>query len=391
MTRLGRILKTAAGFTMIEVLVVIVIMAIIYTVISLVYGELQKRSRDAKRKADITAIANSYETNYNYSTNQYLSLSKGTSAPGEANYYVLGPDSTGENLINEAFRVCAGMSNHPGGEGAYCDSPSEYCFCRESQSLVALGITPASTPGATATETPTVTPAATETPTPTPDVTTGLAGYWKLDETSGNAADSSGNNNNLTNNNGTTYADGKFGNAANFVAASSQSLSISDAAQTGLEGMAKYTFAAWINLTTASGSNPIITKSGNNGNSSYGFNHNNLSLGVGVTTNGYFGAPCSNNQASTSILSTGVWTHVAITYDGSDFRLYKNGDEQSSGSFPYSASGCTTANTSSDFSLGGGNQNGIFRYINGKIDEARVYNKALTDTEMSYLFSLTSF
>lgn len=49
----------------------------------------------------------------------------------------------------------------------------------------------------------------------------GLAGYWKLDESSGNAADSSGNSLTLTNNGTTPFAAGKYGNAADFTPASS--------------------------------------------------------------------------------------------------------------------------------------------------------------------------
>lgn len=42
----------------------------------------------------------------------------------------------------------------------------------------------------------------------------GLVGYWKMDESSGNAADSSGNGLTLTNNSSVAYAGGKFGNSA---------------------------------------------------------------------------------------------------------------------------------------------------------------------------------
>lgn len=54
----------------------------------------------------------------------------------------------------------------------------------------------------------------------------GLVGYWKMDETSGDAADSSGNSGALTNNGTTTYVAGKFGRGSEHVPASSQHFSI---------------------------------------------------------------------------------------------------------------------------------------------------------------------
>lgn len=51
----------------------------------------------------------------------------------------------------------------------------------------------------------------------------GLVGYWKMDESSGNANDSSGNSTTLTNTGTLPYLNGKFGNGADFTSASSQS------------------------------------------------------------------------------------------------------------------------------------------------------------------------
>src|SRR3990167_8305115 len=49
------------------------------------------------------------------------------------------------------------------------------------------------------------------------DITTGLAGHWKFDETSGtSASDSSGNNNTGTLTNGPTWTAGKIGGALSF-------------------------------------------------------------------------------------------------------------------------------------------------------------------------------
>lgn len=50
----------------------------------------------------------------------------------------------------------------------------------------------------------------------------GLVGYWKMDESSGDATDYSGNSITLTNNSSTTFVGGKFGNGSEYVPASTQ-------------------------------------------------------------------------------------------------------------------------------------------------------------------------
>lgn len=57
---------------------------------------------------------------------------------------------------------------------------------------------------------------------------TGLSLYVKFNESSGNAADSSGNGFTLVNNGTVTYVAGKIGNAANFVSGSSQYFLLAD-------------------------------------------------------------------------------------------------------------------------------------------------------------------
>jgi hypothetical protein len=53
-------------------------------------------------------------------------------------------------------------------------------------------------------------------------ISDGLVGYWKMDESSGNALDSSGNGYTLTNNGSTPYVGGKFGNGIDLESTSSQ-------------------------------------------------------------------------------------------------------------------------------------------------------------------------
>jgi hypothetical protein len=70
-----------------------------------------------------------------------------------------------------------------------------------------------------------------------------------------------------------------------------------------------------------------------------------------------------------------AWTHVALTYDGSSLRLYVNGTQVAS-----TAAAGTIQSSTNPLWIGGNNPYG--EYFQGLIDEARVYNRALSATEV---------
>ncbi|MBU0530839.1 MAG: hypothetical protein KKC05_04150, partial [Nanoarchaeota archaeon] len=71
----------------------------------------------------------------------------------------------------------------------------------------------------------------------------------------------------------------------------------------------------------------------------------------------------------------GEWIHVAGTYDGSDLRLYVNG--QLNDTVPAGLS----ANTVNDVLIGN-RPSAMDDYFDGRIDEVRIYNKFLTEEEI---------
>jgi hypothetical protein len=79
-----------------------------------------------------------------------------------------------------------------------------------------------------------------------------------------------------------------------------------------------------------------------------------------------------------SAVPTNTWSHVFITYDGTDARAYLNGS-------------CVGTNGQD---LGGADGNLLYigwnkygsQYFNGKIDEVRVYNRCLSDAEVWQLY-----
>jgi len=127
------------------------------------------------------------------------------------------------------------------------------------------------------------------------EISDGLVGYWKLDESSGDASDSSGNGVTLTNNGTTTYVAGKFGKAAS-LNGSSQYFSTS----TAISGVQTVSF--WVK-PTASGTYTYVDLNGTNKIKS--------SSGI-ITANGSAGIFV--NGVRTTSISSGVWSFVLVTY-----------------------------------------------------------------------------
>ncbi len=71
---LPKSINNPKGFTLVELLVVISIIAILSVIGITLFGGVQKNARDAKRRGDINAIASAMEANYNSTTGQYTAL-----------------------------------------------------------------------------------------------------------------------------------------------------------------------------------------------------------------------------------------------------------------------------------------------------------------------------
>jgi len=90
----------------------------------------------------------------------------------------------------------------------------------------------------------------------------------------------------------------------------------------------------------------------------------------------HFNSQGGRVDTSVSDVPLGVWTHVAATYDGTTLRLYVNGTQASS----KAVSGAIVTTTGA-LRIGGNTIWG--EYFSGLIDEVRVYERALTATEIA--------
>ena len=88
----------------------------------------------------------------------------------------------------------------------------------------------------------------------------------------------------------------------------------------------------------------------------------------------YIGA--ERNATGTSSLPLNAWTHLSATYDGAVVRLYVNGVAAGT----LSIAGSLTASNRGPLQIGGNNVWG--EWFQGQIDDVRIYNRALTASEL---------
>jgi hypothetical protein len=200
------------------------------------------------------------------------------------------------------------------------------------------------------------------------NINSGLMAHYGFE---GNANDSSGNGNHGTENGGVTYATGVSGQAASFDGVNDLVSIPSGVVQSS------GSVSLWFNPDTLDSSSQF------NGNS-YIFAHFKPNASPGSRAyifheNGDVGFAASepNILNSGSILSTSSFQHLALTWNDTSFSGYLNG--QSLGSM----SKVVTGGLQHAF-LGGFGYTGV-DFAKGVIDEVRIYNRALSESEIQQL------
>lgn len=211
-------------------------------------------------------------------------------------------------------------------------------------------------------------------------VESGLVGYWHFDEgTATTAYDASGNGNTGTLTNSPTWQSGsncEAGSCLSFAAASSPHVNISD--NTSIKPSV-VTIGAWFNTTDKTLQQKIISKT-ESGSYSLSLNENNVCGSSNYCFAVYAGGSYRTATSSLSIIANNQWMFGVGTYDGVTVKLYLNGQLAGSNSYTGTISHSSTplciGSESTTGSCAGGN------YFSGKIDEVRIYNRALTAAEI---------
>jgi len=207
----------------------------------------------------------------------------------------------------------------------------------------------------------------------------GLVGWWPF---SGNANDLSNNANNGTVN-GATLTTDRFGNA-NSAYNFNGSSNFIQIPNTTLLNPSLLTISIWIQANGyyngLNGSNYIISKGFDGTQGHYG-------IAYETSTKQFFfeigNVAAGGYVISKSIITQGNWFHVCGTYDGSSLKIYINGMLDSN----ITATGNYSLGTNTEPLFLGENYSSTYPYwVNGKIDEIGIWNRALTQAEITLLY-----
>ena len=169
----------------------------------------------------------------------------------------------------------------------------------------------------------------------------GLTGYWKMDETSGNPADSSGNSYTLTNVNSTTFGAGKFGNAGTFNGTTQYLYTATTISSVQTVAFWVYPSSTTDNFINLNGTTYITSSSGT------------------VSATGTTSPSIYVNGVLNGTTTASAWNHVVVTTG--------------------------TAISASSFEVG--RANGSYLSNTSKMDEVRLYTRALSPGEVSQLYN----
>jgi hypothetical protein len=207
-----------------------------------------------------------------------------------------------------------------------------------------------------------------------PRLTTSLAadlvGYWKFDEGSGSSLlDASGNAYTITRNTGTTAYTTSVAPVAfsNSYALDISGTGSSNGSTPVINNLQNLTIAFWARPDTVPGAGfaRFVTLIGEKAviRIQSGGLHFYMKIDGGL-----------RSVTASGVLTTTAWQHIAGTYDGNNLRLYVNGSQV--GSLPYTG----TVNTGSGIELSSGGEP-----YDGRLDDLRIYNRALTPSEIAAL------
>lgn len=375
-------LKLVQGFTLIELMIAIAIVAILATVGAVIFTNAQKNARDTKRRADIEAMAKAYEAKY-LNNNKYAPLAGadfgGGSKPTDPSsstqdyYNVLAQDGSG-------FQVCTALEAHP---SRTCNSSSSTCYCKSSvQGTISAGqsLDGSSTDFGLGAGNSSLTHPASCDPAGTLD--DGLVGYWRLDDTGSpptTAADSSGNGFSGTYTNGATTANrdplqtnnvvtGSFDGSNDFINIGNIQSELNLISTTP----PSFSISAW--FKPAVGGNDLSGISLVNGYYARLYYRTSNTFGFQLVpgTTGVTSGAITLNQ----------WYFVVGAYDSTSNKviIYVRGVGVQSGN---NATPGSTNLSGRPMNMLVGNAQ---QYFKGLIDDVRIYNRALTPQEVTNLY-----
>lgn len=211
-----------------------------------------------------------------------------------------------------------------------------------------------------------------------------LVSYWRLE---GNSNDSKDSNNGTDTNITYSSGNGKFGQGAGFNSLQSSTINLNN--PTNLKITSPFTLCAWINRNNT-GQEQGIVGQWNIESSIYSGMYliidgpsqclEFLSMKNTGTT---LGTDFQYARGAT-VITAGVWFHVAGVWDGNNLIVYVDGVSDGSVAWANAPVYKTTSYSIIGLDYVSTDNN---RHMNGSLDDVAVFNRALTATEIYNLYS----
>jgi prefoldin subunit 5 len=224
-----------------------------------------------------------------------------------------------------------------------------------------------------------------------PSINNGLVAYYPF---SGNAGDSSGNGNHGTVNGAVLTSDrfGNIGKAYSFDETLNSTITGSCTNYPSGNSPMSISFWYYAQNLGATKTHQILGYGGNNCGQSFLMNFENIDIGADRLGKYEVQGHCLAFRQYTNIPTpaNNQWHHIVVTFNGSELNFFNNGN------LVYKTTTPITMNTFVNgkiFSFGRGPiPAGTSVYVDpsylgftGKLDDIRIYNRAITQTEVTYL------
>lgn len=359
--------RSRSGFTLIELLVVIAIIGVLSTLAIIALGSARQKSRDARRVGDIQAIHKALELYYadNASYPSIITPGQPLASPDGATKYLA---TIPQNPTPRTDGNCPNQNYTYGGSTDGKRYVLNFCLGAATNSLAA-GVQTASGEGGLGAD-------------------PSLVLWYKFDEGAGTSiTDSSGRNHTGTAFNSPTWQSGgscKSGNCLEFPNLGTSYVRTATAYALESDPSNSITVSSWVYYIGRNGGASLLSEANQQSTEPFLYFFDDATN----TRWQYDTSGAYSEKTNATLLTASTWVHVAVVadYANGTVSFYKNGVLQSTASAANMIGYLPNLVKNKWIASYGGAGD----YFFGRLDDYRIYNRALSAAEVRALYDATN-